>query len=89
MLTHFANPLFALLTTLAIINLLVLPLGPLPALRPLLLPVGGFWSAGRGGISGILGLDAPPAFMPLLPALIVAFVLGGWTGAWLKEATQK
>jgi hypothetical protein len=42
--------------------------------------------------SGILGLDAPLAFVPLLLALIVAFLLGGlggWTGAWLKEAMQK
>jgi hypothetical protein len=42
--------------------------------------------------SGILGLDAPLAFVPLLLALVVAFLLGGlggWTGAWLEEALQK
>ncbi len=41
-----AVPLFF---TLALVVVLALPLGPLPALGPLLSPVGGLWSAARDG----------------------------------------
>lgn len=52
MVTRLAKPVFALFTTLVIVALLAIPLGPLPALGPLLSPIGGFWSAGRGDAFG-------------------------------------
>jgi penicillin G amidase len=48
MLRRFIKPALALLATLIIIILLAVPIGPLPALGPLLSPIGGFWSAGSG-----------------------------------------
>ncbi len=42
---HRAKPLIAVVAAIVFTSLLALPLGPLPALGPLLSPVGGFWSA--------------------------------------------
>lgn len=43
----FVKSLIALGATFLIASLLALPLGPLPALGPLLSPIGGFWSAAK------------------------------------------
>jgi len=48
MLARFIKPALALLATVLVTSLLAVPLGPLPALGPLLSPIGGFWSAGSG-----------------------------------------
>ncbi|MBI3761401.1 MAG: penicillin acylase family protein, partial [Chloroflexi bacterium] len=44
--------ILSFLFTLALIVTLAIPLGPLPALGPLLSPVGGLWSAARDGRFG-------------------------------------
>jgi hypothetical protein len=43
-------------------------------------------------LSGVLGLDAPLAFVPALLALVVAFILGGLgglTGGFLSQSINK
>ena len=47
MLARFTKPILALLATIIVASLLAISLGPLPALGPLLSPVGGFWSAAK------------------------------------------
>ncbi|HUH97951.1 MAG TPA: penicillin acylase family protein [Anaerolineales bacterium] len=44
---RFTKPILALLATVLVVSLLAISLGPLPALGPLLSPLGGFWSAAK------------------------------------------
>jgi penicillin amidase len=44
---RFTKPVISLLATILITSLFATPLGPLPALGPLLSPIGGFWSAAK------------------------------------------
>ena len=48
MTARYIKPILALVATIVVTSLLAVPLGPLPALGPLLSPTGGFWSAGTG-----------------------------------------